>query len=228
MTKILVVDDEANVQRLLQYTLKQAGYTVSVAGDGQEALKLWASEAPGLILLDVSLPKLDGYAVAERIRADEAGKHHVPIIMLTSEKEVEQKVRGLRAGADDYLVKPFDVGELQARLRALLRRSRSNGDADGQSFHELRLDGDRHGVSVGEGFVELTRTEYQLLELLMLNSGRVLPHNLIYERVWGYDFGPASNALRVYIGYLRRKLDQAGARPLLHTVRGVGYVLREP
>ena len=125
-------------------------------------------------------------------------------------------------------MKPFDVGELQARLRALLRRSGVNGDASGVTYQELRLDGARHGVSVGDSFVELTRTEYQLLELLMLNSGRVLPHDLIYERVWGYDFGPASNALRVYIGYLRRKLEQAGARPLLHTVRGVGYVLREP
>src|SRR3990172_10488542 len=122
MTKILVVDDEANVQRLLQYILKQAGYTVAVAGDGQEALKLWAAESPGLILLDVSLPKLDGYAVCERIRADEGGQSHVPIIMLTSEKEVEQKVRGLRAGADDYLVKPFHQAELVARMRGLLAR----------------------------------------------------------------------------------------------------------
>src|ERR671912_2845986 len=122
MTKILVVDDEANVQRLLQYTLKQAGYTVVVAGDGQEALKLWQSESPALILLDVGLPKLDGYAVAERIRAAEGGKGHVPIIMLTSEKEVEQKVRGLRAGADDYLVKPFHQAELLARMKGLLSR----------------------------------------------------------------------------------------------------------
>ncbi|MBI3750887.1 MAG: response regulator [Chloroflexi bacterium] len=122
MTKILVVDDEANVQRLLQYTLKQAGYTVTIAGDGQEALRLWAAESPALILLDVSLPKLDGYAVAERIRADEGGRAHVPIIMLTAEKEVEQKVRGLRAGADDYLVKPFHQAELLARMRSLLAR----------------------------------------------------------------------------------------------------------
>src|SRR5215218_4940318 len=128
MTKILVVDDEANVQRLLQYTLKQAGYTVAVAADGQEALKLWQSESPGLILLDVSLPKLDGYAVAERIRKAEAGKHHIPIIMLTSEKEVEQKVRGLRAGADDYLVKPFHQAELLARMKSLLARF---GSVDG-------------------------------------------------------------------------------------------------
>src|SRR4026208_675040 len=122
MTKILVVDDEANVQRLLQYTLKQAGYTVAVAGDGQEALKLWASESPGLILLDVSLPKLDGYPVVGRIRADGSGDNQVPIIMLTSDKEVEQKVRGLRAGADDYLVKPFHQAELLARMRGLLSR----------------------------------------------------------------------------------------------------------
>ena len=126
MTKILVVDDEANVQRLLQYTLKQAGYTVAVAGDGLEALKLWASEQPGLILLDVSLPKLDGYGVAERIRSDEGGKSHVPIIMLTSEKEVEQKVRGLRAGADDYLIKPFHPAELLARIKSLLARFAPN------------------------------------------------------------------------------------------------------
>src|SRR4029079_887262 len=132
MTKILVVADEANVKRLLQYTLKQAGYTVAVAGDGVEALKLWASEQPGLILLDVSLPKLDGYGVAERIRADEGGKSHVPIIMLTSEKEVEQKVRGLRAGADDYLVKPFHQAELLARMRGLLSRFTSS-DAAGRA-----------------------------------------------------------------------------------------------
>ena len=152
----------------------------------------------------------------------------MPILVLSVLGDSWRKVELLNAGADDYLVKPFDVGELRARIRALLRRSGVNGDASGVTYQELRLDGGRHGVGVGDNFVELTRTEYQLLELLMLNAGRVLPHNLIYERVWGYDFGPASNALRVYIGYLRRKLEQAGARPLLHTVRGVGYVLREP
>ena len=137
-------------------------------------------------------------------------------------------IDGLDAGADDYLVKPFDVGELKARLRALLRRSSGAADPETLAFDELRLDSARHGVRVGERFAELTRTEYLLLELLMLNPRRVLPHALIYERVWGYDFGPASNALRVYVGYLRRKLETIGARPLLHTVRGVGYVLREP
>jgi two-component system response regulator MprA len=138
------------------------------------------------------------------------------------------RIDGLDAGADDYLVKPFDVGELKARLRALLRRSSGAADPDALTFEELRLDSARHGVSAGDRFAELTRTEYLLLELLMLNPRRVLTHALIYDRVWGYDFGPASNALRVYVGYLRRKLEAVGARPLVHTVRGVGYVLREP
>ena len=177
------------------------------------------------MVLDIGLPDIDGLEVCRRLR--DSG-NRVPVLMLTARDAVADRIDGLDAGADDYLVKPFDVGELRARIRALLRRSGMNGDASGLTFQELRLDGARHGVSVEDNFVELTRTEYQLLELLMLNSGRVLPHNLIYERVWGYDVGPASNALRVYIGYLRRKLEQAGARPLLHTVRGVGYVLREP
>jgi two-component system response regulator MprA len=149
--------------------------------------------------------------------------------MLTAKDTVGDRVIGLDAGADDYLVKPFDIDELKARLRALLRRAGGEGDVEGGlSFGVLRLDPARHGASVGDNFVELTRTEYQLLELLMLNPRRVLPHSLIYDRVWGYDFGPSSNALRVYVGYLRRKLEDAGAPQLIHTVRGVGYALREP
>jgi two-component system response regulator MprA len=148
--------------------------------------------------------------------------------MLTARDAVADRIDGLDAGADDYLVKPFDVGELKARLRALMRRSNGEGDPDSLSVGELKLDSSRHGVMVGEDFAELTRTEYQLLELLMLNPRRVLPHGLIYDRVWGYDFGPASNALRVYVGYLRRKLEEMGAPDVIHTVRGVGYVLREP
>ncbi len=157
--------------------------------------------------------------------------NRVPILILTARDAVADRIDGLDVGADDYMVKPFDVGELKARLRALLRRTAPEGEdaLEEPAFAELRLDPARHGAIVGEEqVVELTRTEYQLLELLLRNPRQVLPHSLIYERVWGYDFGPSSNALRVYVGYLRRKLEHAGARPLIHNVRGVGYVLREP
>src|SRR5829696_8984549 len=223
--RILIVDDDRALRDALRRALALAGYDTVQVEDGEGALAEIASRPPDAVVLDIGLPDLDGLEVCRRLRA--AGER-VPVLMLTARDAVEDRIDGLDAGADDYLVKPFDVGELQARLRALLRRSGLNGDTSGVTYKELRLDGDRHGVSVGDSFVELTRTEYQLLELLMMNAGRILPHSLIYERVWGYDFGPASNALRVYIGYLRRKLEQAGARPLLHTVRGVGYVLREP
>jgi two-component system, OmpR family, response regulator MprA len=222
---LLVVDDEPAVREALRRALELEGYRVELAEDGADALARIAATEPDALVLDILMPVVDGLTVARRLRGQ---GNPVPILMLTARDSVGDRVAGLDAGADDYLVKPFDVGELQARLRALLRRSGVNGDASGVTYQELRLDGARHGVSVGDSFVELTRTEYQLLELLMMNAGRILPHNLIYERVWGYDFGPSSNALRVYIGYLRRKLEQARARPLLHTVRGVGYVLREP
>jgi two-component system, OmpR family, response regulator MprA len=223
--RILIVDDDRALRDALRRALVLGGYETVPADSGEAALAEAMSGAPDAVVLDIGLPDIDGLEVCRRLRS--AG-NRVPVLMLTARDAVADRIDGLDAGADDYLVKPFDVGELSARLRALLRRSHGGADADGVSFEELYLDGARHGVSVGDNFVELTRTEYQLLELLMLNSGRVLPHDLIYERVWGYDFGPASNALRVYIGYLRRKLEQAGARPLLHTVRGLGYVLREP
>jgi len=223
--RILIVDDDRALRDALRRALVLGGYDTVPADSGEAALAEVTSAVPDAVVLDIGLPGIDGLEVCRRLRST---GNRVPVLMLTARDAVADRIDGLDAGADDYLVKPFDVGELRARLRALLRRSRSDDDADGLSFEELRLDGARHGVSAGDSFVELTRTEYQLLELLILNAGRVLPHNLIYERVWGYDFGPASNALRVYIGYLRRKLDQAGARPLLHTVRGVGYVLREP
>jgi two-component system, OmpR family, response regulator MprA len=223
--RILIVDDDRALRDALRRALVLGGYETVPVENGEAALAEVARSEPDAIVLDIGLPDIDGLEVCRRLRGS---GNRVPVLMLTARDAVADRIDGLDAGADDYLVKPFDVGELRARIRALLRRSGMNGDASGLTFQELRLDGGRHGVSVGESFVELTRTEYQLLELLMLNAGRVLPHNLIYERVWGYDFGPASNALRVYIGYLRRKLEQAGARPLLHTVRGVGYVLREP
>src|SRR5688572_21959326 len=224
--RILIVDDDRALRDALRRALVLGGYDTVPADSGEAALAEVASAAPDAVVLDVGLPDIDGLEVCRRLRSS---GNRVPVLMLTARDAVEDRIDGLDAGADDYLVKPFDVGELQARLRALLRRSALNGDASGDlSFEELHLDGDRHGVRVGETFVELTRTEYQLLELLITNARRVLTHSVIYERVWGYDFGPASNSLRVYIGYLRRKVEEAGARPLIHTVRGVGYVLREP
>ncbi len=223
--RVLIVDDDRSLREALRRALMLGGYdTVSVAS-GEEALTQVDHASPDALVLDIGLPGLDGLEVCRRLRDD---GNRVPVLMLTARDAIEDRIDGLDAGADDYLVKPFDVGELKARLRALLRRSGTDDAPAGLSFDELQLDPARHGVNVRDQFVELTRTEYQLLELLMRNPRRVLTHNLIYERVWGYDFGPASNALRVYIGYLRRKLQDAGARPLLHTVRGVGYVLREP
>jgi two-component system response regulator MprA len=223
--RILVVDDDRSVRDALRRALTLAGYDVDAVEDGQQALQRLSTSAPDAVVLDVGLPEVDGLEVSRRLR--DAGDR-TPILMLTARDAISDRIDGLDAGADDYLVKPFDLGELKARIRALLRRSSAAGDPDALSFAELRLDANRHGVAVGDDFVELTRTEYQLLELLMLNPRSVLTHSVIYERVWGYDFGPASNALRVYVGYLRRKLQQAGARDLIHTVRGVGYALREP
>ncbi len=222
--KVLIVDDDRALRDALRRALALAGYEIDQAEDGQQALAR-AGARPDAIVLDVGLPGIDGLEVCRQLRGS---GDRVPVLMLTARDAVADRIDGLDAGADDYLVKPFDVGELKARLRALLRRRGEEAPPAELEFEELRLDSARHGLAVGESVVDLTRTEYQLLELLMRNPRRVLPHDVIYDRVWGYDFGPTSNALRVYIGYLRRKLDEAGARPLLHTVRGVGYVLREP
>jgi two-component system, OmpR family, response regulator MprA len=224
--RILVADDDRAVRDALRRALMLAGYEVHAAEDGHVALAQAGALVPDALVLDIGMPGIDGLEVCRELRRT---GNRVPILMLTARDAVSDRIDGLDAGADDYLVKPFDVGELQARLRALLRRA-GNGEGDPHSirFEELRLDAARHGVWIDEAFVELTRTEFQLLELLMLNPRVVLQHSLIYDRVWGYDFGPASNGLRVYVGYLRRKLEEAGARPLIHTVRGVGYVLREP
>jgi two-component system response regulator MprA len=232
--KLLIADDDRSIRDAVRRALVLAGYDVAAVADGQECIDALDSERPDALVLDIGMPRLDGLEVTRRVRA--AGDR-TPILMLTARDEVGDRIAGLDAGADDYLAKPFDVGELTARIRALLRRAMpadiESGDdpkPDGDlTFDELRLVPARHGVLVdGERFVELTRTEFQLLELLMRNPRQVLTHDLIYDRVWGYDFGPSSNALRVYIGYLRRKLTQAGARDLVHTIRGVGYVLREP
>ncbi|HEX8976318.1 MAG TPA: response regulator transcription factor [Solirubrobacteraceae bacterium] len=224
--RVLVVDDDRGLREVLRRALTMSGYEVRLAENGTEALNEVSSGAPDAMVLDIGLPDIDGLEVTRQLRRE---GNRLPVLMLTARDAVSDRIDGLDAGADDYLVKPFDIDELKARLRALMRRAGGEGDADGDlSFGELKLDAARHGVNVNGNFVELTRTEYQLLELLMLNPRRVLPHTLIYDRVWGYDFGPSSNALRVYVGYLRRKLEDAGSRPLIHTVRGVGYALREP
>jgi two-component system response regulator MprA len=223
--RILIVDDDRPVREALRRALSLAGYEVEALADGESALERVFASTPDAVVLDIGLPGIDGLEVCRRVRR--AG-NRVPILLLTARDAVADRIDGLDVGADDYLVKPFDVGELKARLRALLRRTSPDASLEGVRFGDLRLDPGRHGVQVGESFAELTRTEYQLLELLMMNPRRVLAHSVIYDRVWGYDFGPASNALRVYVGYLRRKLEGAGAREMIHTVRGVGYALREP
>jgi two-component system, OmpR family, response regulator MprA len=221
-----VVDDERGVREVLRRVLTLDGYEVQTAQGGAEALDLITRDVPDVVLLDVGMPDVDGLEVCRGLRR--VGER-VPILMLTARSAISDRVEGLDVGADDYMLKPFDVEELKARLRALLRRSRDTTDApEILTFAEIQLDSVRYGALVGDQFTELTRTEYQLLELLMLNPGQVLSHGHIYKMVWGYDFGMSSNTLRVYIGYLRRKLEGAGARQLIQTVWGVGYVLREP
>jgi two-component system response regulator MprA len=223
--RILVVDDDRAVREALRRALVLGDYEVELAEDGEQTLERIAQSVPDAMVLDVGLPGIDGLEVCRRVRRTGS---RVPILILTARDQVADRIDGLDAGADDYMIKPFDVGELKARLRALLRRANPGSDTGTLSFAGVQLDASRHGAQVGESFVELTRTEYQLLELLLLNPRQVLSHSLIYDRVWGYDFGPSSNALRVYVGYLRRKLQEAGAPDVIHTVRGVGYSLREP
>ena len=224
--RVLIIDDDRALRDALRRALSLAGYDVDTAAGGAAGLAAIAEQPPDAVLLDIGMPGVDGLEACRRLRA--AGDR-VPVLMLTARDAVEDRIDGLDAGADDYLVKPFDIGELKARLRALLRRVGTDEGTDSDlAFGDVRLDPTRHGVVVGERFAELTRTEYQLLELLMRNPRRVLTRDVIYDRVWGYDFGPASNALRVYVSYLRRKLEQVGAPPLIGTVHGVGYVLREP
>jgi two-component system response regulator MprA len=222
--RVLVIDDDRAVRDALRRALTLDGYEVQVAEGGLDGLRRVDETRPDVIVLDVMMPDLDGLEVCRRLRSE---GDRTPILMLTARDAVSDRIDGLDAGADDYLPKPFDVGELTARVRALLRRTSADLTGEHLSFEELELDADRHGVRFGDQVAELTRTEYQLLELLMMNPRRVLPHSLIYERVWGYDFGPSSNALRVYIGYLRRKLSDLGAPDLIQNVRGVGYALRE-
>jgi two-component system, OmpR family, response regulator MprA len=223
--RILVIEDDDSVRAALRRALLLDGYEVLQAPTGQEGLLRAQTDVPDAVILDLGLPDIDGMQVCRSLRAS---GNRTPILMLTARDAIDDRVDGLEAGADDYLVKPYDVRELQARLRAIMRRHVEGGNGRVLRFEELELDPDLHAASVGGRVVELTRTEFQLLELLMLNPRRVLSSELIYDRVWGYDFGRSGNALRVYIGYLRRKLEAEGGRRLIQTVHGVGYALREP
>jgi len=222
--KILVVDDERAVRESLRRALELEGYEIELAADGSEALyRLEGSEEPDAMILDVLMPGVDGLEVCRRLRGTGS---KLPVLMLTARTEVEDRVAGLDAGADDYVTKPFALEELLARVRALLRRTTDEG-GDVVRFADLELDPTTRDVTRGGRPIELTRTEFSLLELFMRNPRQVLTRTIIFERVWGYDFGYASNSLDVYIGYLRRKTEAEGEPRLIQTVRGVGYALRE-
>ncbi|RLK62025.1 response regulator transcription factor [Actinokineospora cianjurensis] len=222
---LVIVDDEAAVRDSLSRTLRFEGYTVATAADGAAALALVRAERPDGVLLDVTMPVLDGLDTCRVLRAE---GNFVPILMLTARTGVDDRVAGLEAGADDYLVKPFALQELLARVRALLRRTEYNATVDpALRFADVVLDPATREVTRGGRPLRLTRTEFAILETFLRHPRIVLTRTLMFEQVWGYDFGAASNGLDVYVGYLRRKLEAAGEPRLLHTVRGVGYVLRE-
>jgi two-component system response regulator MprA len=222
--RILVVDDEHAVRDALRRALQLGGYDVQIAPGGEVALDLVRDTRPDAIVLALLMPGMDGLELCRRLRA---GGDRTPVLMLTARDAIGDRVLGLDAGADDYLVKPFALEELQARLRALLRRSGA-GEPGVLSFAGVGLDLGSHEVERDGRRIELTRTEFLLLELLLRNPRQVLERGTIFDRVWGCDFGPSSNSLEVYVGYLRRKLEAGGEPRLVHTVRGVGYVLREP
>ncbi|WP_306321496.1 MULTISPECIES: response regulator transcription factor [unclassified Streptomyces] len=229
--RILIVDDEPAVLEALQRSLAFEGYATEVAVDGADALEKVASYRPDLVVLDIQMPRMDGLTAARRMRATGST---TPILMLTARDTVGDRVTGLDAGADDYLVKPFELDELFARVRALLRRSSyaaaATGadvdDSDTLAFADLRMDLTTREVTRGGRAVELTRTEYTLLEMFLAHPRQVLTREQILKAVWGFDFEPSSNSLDVYVMYLRRKTEAGGEPRLVHTVRGVGYVLR--
>jgi two-component system response regulator MprA len=222
--EILVVDDDVAVRESLDRALRGSGFGADLAADGVEALSRLADRAYDAVVLDLMMPRLDGMSVCRSLRA--AG-NAIPILMLTAREAVSDRVTGLEAGADDYLVKPFALEELLARLRALLRRTQPEGANPVLRFADLTLDTNLVEARRGDRPIELRRMEFQLLELFMLNPKRVLSRSQIYDRVWGYDFGPSSNSLDVQLGNLRRKLEDGGEPRLIHTIRSLGYVLRE-
>jgi two-component system response regulator MprA len=222
--KILVVDDERAVRESLRRALELEGYEIELAEDGAEALAtLENGDDPDAMILDVLMPKMDGLEVCRRLRRTGS---RLPVLMLTARVDVDDRVAGLDAGADDYVTKPFALEELLARVRALLRRTHEDG-TEKLVFGDLELDPGTREVRRADQPIELTRTEFSLLELFMRNPRQVLTRSVIFERVWGYDFGFGSNSLDVYIGYLRRKTEAGGKPRLIQTVRGVGYALRE-
>jgi two-component system response regulator MprA len=222
---VLLVEDDPSVRGAVERALRHAGHTPMVATDGLRALEQVTATPFDAVILDLGLPGLDGLEVCRRLRAS---GDQVPVLMLTARAAVAERVSGLDAGADDYLVKPFALDELLARLRAFERRAPTNGQARGHlRFQDLVIDRDAMTCRRGDREIPLSRTEYQLLELLMANQGKVLSRDVIFDKVWGYDFGPESNSLDVYVGYLRRKLEAGGGPRIIHTVRGVGYVMRE-
>ncbi len=222
---VLVVDDDPGIAESLGRALRREGYTVATAADGEAALASVAERQPDAIVLDVSMPKLDGLSVCRRLRGD---GNRVPVLVLTARHSLGDRVAGLDAGADDYVVKPFALEELLARLRAIIRRAVPPSTDESLTLDGLVLDPKTHTANREGIAIDLTRTEYPLLELFMRNAGQVLTRELIFDRVWGYDFGVNSNSLDVYVGYLRRKTELDGLPRLIHTVRGVGYIARAP
>jgi two-component system response regulator MprA len=221
--RVLVAEDDQRVRDSLARALVYEGYEVVTAVDGADALVSVADAPPDVVVLDVQMPNVDGLTMCRRLR--QAGDR-TPVLMLTARHEVSDRVAGLDAGADDYLVKPFALDELLARLRALLRRTSVTGGSEVLQVEDLVLDPQRRQVQRGGRAIELTKTEFDLLELLMHNAGIVLTRDQLYERIWGYDFETSSKSLDVYVSYVRRKTEEDGEPRLLHTVRGVGYVVR--
>ncbi len=223
MSHILIVEDETEIAGYLRRGLVFEGFSVEIAANGVAALAAARERPPDLVVLDIMLPGVDGLEVARRLRT----ASDVPIIMLTARDAVPDRVAGLEAGADDYLVKPFAFEELLARIRVQLRRRQRDEQSTVLRYGSLTMDTAAHETHIGQRRVELTAKEYELLELFMHHPQQVLTREVIYDRVWGYDFGGESNIIEVYVRYLRQKLEAAGEPRLIHTVRGVGYILRE-